>query len=121
MENILKYCWEKYGEVEFDHINAHVPVFPSTGSEKAPVEVEVHWRAQAMTNLFRNLKLQKCFESEKIRKMMVGEHVALNFGTSSIDSGTITVPAWEFNVFYQMLHCYHHMFESGLGLGQLMD
>lgn len=33
----------------------------------------------------------------------------------------IIVPEWEFNAFYLMQHCYHHMFESGLGLRQLMD
>lgn len=30
-------------------------------------------------------------------------------------------PSAEFNAFYILLHCYHHMFESGLGLRQLMD
>ena len=34
---------------------------------------------------------------------------------------SLTVPSLEFNAFYLMLHCYHHVFESGLGLRQLMD
>lgn len=43
-------------------------------------------------------------------------------GTAILSSGhQVIVPEWEFNAFYLMQHCYHHMFESGLGLRQLMD
>lgn len=106
MEKVQGYCTEKFGEVEWDYINAHTPFYDNT-------EVEMHWRAQAMTNLFLNRKLQEwlCEHQEE----MFNANVNLNA------NGSITTPSAEFNAFYILLHCYHHMFESGLGLRQLMD
>lgn len=117
MERALEWCREKYGKVEFDYINAHVPVYTSTGSATA-TEVELHWRAQAITNLVANRKLQKWLEREDVKAMMIGGKARLG----GMDEGlVITIPTAEFNAFYILLHCYHHMFESGLGLRQLMD
>lgn len=108
MEKALKWCREKYDDVDFDYINAHVPVFKD-------VEVELHWRVQSMTNLFRNRKLQQWLEREETKEMILG-------GKASLPSGDdITVPTTEFNAFYLMLHCFNHEFSSGLGLRQLMD
>lgn len=108
MDKALRWCRKKYGEVEFDYINAHVPVFKD-------VEVELHWRLQSMTNLFRNRKLQRWLEREETKVMILGGRTTLPNG------GEITVPLIEFNAFYLMLHCYNHVFSSGLGLRQLMD
>lgn len=52
MEKALAYAREKFGNVEYDYINAHVHCFEDT-------EVELHWRAQALTNVFANRRLQK--------------------------------------------------------------
>lgn len=109
MDKALRWCRKRYGDVEFDYINAHVPVFKD-------VEVELHWRLQSMTNLFKNRKLQRWLEREETKEMILGGEVYLKHSETKI-----TVPTLEFNAFYQMLHCYHHMFESGLGLRQLMD
>ena len=54
MEKVLGYCTEMFGKVEWDYINAHAPFYTDT-------EVEMHWRAQAMTNLFANKKQQEWF------------------------------------------------------------
>lgn len=108
MEKVLEYCTEKFGKVEWDYINAHAPFYPET-------EVEMHWRAQAMTNLFANKKLQEWFKSEKVQSAIIGGRATLANGEE------LVVPTAEFNAFYILLHCYHHMFESGLGLRQLMD
>lgn len=108
MERLLRWCRERYGNVEYDYINAHVPMFDD-------VEVELHWRVGAMTNLFRNRRLQRWLESEETKEMILGGKADLKPET------TITVATLEFNAFYLMLHCYHHVFESGLGLRQLMD
>ena len=108
MEKALRWCREKYGDVEYDYINAHVPVFKD-------VEVELHWRVQSMTNLFRNRRLQRWLEREQTKDMILGGKAILP------DGGEITVPTPEFNAFYLMLHCYNHEFSSGLGLRQLMD
>lgn len=109
MEKALRWCREKYGDVEYDYINAHVPVFKD-------VEVELHWRVQSMTNLIRNRRLQRWLEREETKEMIFGGKADLKPSET-----TITVPTLEFNAFYLMLHCYHHVFESGLGLRQLMD
>ena len=109
MEKVLRWCRERYGDVEFDYINAHVPVFKD-------VEVELHWRVGSMTNLFKNRKLQRWLEREETKEMILGGKADLKPSETSL-----TVPSLEFNAFYLMLHCYHHVFESGLGLRQLMD
>ena len=95
-----------FQDVKYDYINAHVPVYEDT-------EVELHWRAQSLTNILANRKLQ----------MWLKEHEEMIFaGKAEMASGeSIVVPSAEFNAFYILLHCYHHMFESGLGLRQLMD
>ena len=109
MEKAMAYVRKKYGKVEYDYINAHVPMFDD-------VEVEMHWRVGAMTNLFRNRRLQRWLEREETKEMILGGKADLKPSET-----TIIVPTMEFNAFYLMLHCYHHVFESGLGLRQLMD
>ena len=108
MDNALKWCRKKYGDVDFDYINAHVPVFKD-------VEVEVHWRVGSMTNLFRNRRLQRWLERQDTKEMILGGKASLPCGDD------ITVPTTEFNAFYLLLHCFNHEFSSGLGLRQLMD
>lgn len=115
MDKALRWCREKYGDVDFDYINAHVPVFKD-------VEVELHWRVQSMANLFRNRRLQQWLVSEETKEMIFGGKADLKPSESLQSSETsITVPSLEFNAFYLMLHCYNHEFSSGLGLRQLMD
>ena len=108
MARALKWCRERYGDVDFDYINAHVPVFED-------VEVEIHWRVQSMTNLFKNWKLQRWLERDETKEMICGST------TSLPDGSVVNVPTIDFNAFYLMLHCYNHEFSSGLGLRQLMD
>ena len=115
MEKALRWCREKYGDVEYDYINAHVPVFKD-------VEVELHWRVQSMANLFRNRRLQQWLVREETKEMIFGGKADMKPSESLQSSETsITVPSLEFNAFYLMLHCYNHEFSSGLGLRQLMD
>ena len=120
MERALRWCRERYGDVEYDYINAHVPMFKD-------VEVELHWRVGSMTNLFRNRSLQRWLEREETKEMILGgkadlkPETPLKPETTLNTETTLSVPTLEFNAFYLMLHCYHHVFESGLGLRQLMD
>lgn len=114
MEKSMAWCKEKYGKVEFDYINAHVPFCQDTTSTgSAQVEVELHWRVHSLPNPFANKQLQRWFKEHE---------VDLLSGTAELKgAGSITVPSNEFNAFFILLHCYHNMFESGLGLRQLMD
>lgn len=108
MQKALEYVNGRYGRCEFDYINVHVPVFEGT-------EVELHWRVQALTNVFANRRLQKWLDRPETVEMILGGKVTLANGSE------IVTPSAEFDAFYILLHCYHHMFESGLGLRQLMD
>ena len=108
MSRAYRYCIDRFHYVDFDYVNAHIPFY-------SDVEVELHWRAMAEPNLFLNRKLQKWLSSEQVRRMMLSGKAELASGEKLI------VPAWEFNAFYMMFHCYHHMFESGLGMRQMMD
>ena len=115
MEKALGWCRQRYGDVEFDYINAHVPMFKD-------VEVELHWRVQSMTNLFRNRRLQRWLEREETKEMIFGGKADLKpYEYLQSSETSITVPSLEFNAFYLMLHCYNHEFSSGLGLRQLID
>ena len=106
MKKAYDYCKDKFGSFKYDYINAHAPFYEDT-------EVELHWCVHSLPNPFANRRLQKWF----------GEHEDdLLSGTSELKGGgSNTVPSNEFNAFFILLHCYHHMFESGLGLRQLMD
>lgn len=108
IERSLQYCKGKFGDIEYDYVNAHAPFFNDA-------EVELHWRPFVFTNLWRNHKAELWLKNGDVQKMITG-------GTAVLSSGQqVIVPEWEFNAFYLMQHCYHHMFESGLGLRQLMD
>ena len=107
MKRCMEWAKKQYGEVEFDYINAHLPMFKET-------EVELHWRVQSMTNLFKNRKLQLWMKEHE-------EGLLANVIELPDGAGSIHVPTLSLNRFYILLHCYHHMFESGLGLRQLMD
>lgn len=108
MQKALEYVNRKYGECEYDYINAHVPCYQDT-------EVELHWRVQSLSNLIMNRRLQRWLESPEIQRAVVGGNITL------ADGHSIVVPTAVFNAFYILLHCYHHMMDSGLGLRQLMD
>ena len=108
MKEAMAYAQRKYGKVDYDYINAHVPMLRG-------VEVELHWRVQAMSNLLRNRRLQRWLEREETKRAIMGDRATLP------DGQIITVPTDAFNAFYLMLHAYNHEISSGLGLRQLMD
>lgn len=108
MEKILAYTKGLFGEVPFDYVNVHAPYFHDT-------EVEVHWRVESFANLLKNNRFQSWLEKAENKSQLKGGSVLLT------DGSRIGTPSTEFNAFYILLHCYHHMFESGLGLRQVMD
>ena len=106
IDRVYSYITKKYGDVQYDYINAHVPVFEGT-------EVEIHWRVTQMTNLFRNAQFQRWVAENKIS--LISGNVSLSNG------GNIKTPTLEFNAFYLILHIYNHAFSEGVGMRQLMD
>ena len=107
MKKAMAWARKEYGNVEFDYINAHLPMYKDT-------EVELHWRVQSLDNLWKNKKLQRWLEEHKEELLNTTEDLPDG-------AGSIPVPSPTFNSFYVLLHCYHHMFTEGLGLRQVMD
>lgn len=107
MKKAMAWAKKEYGYVEFDYINAHLPMYKDT-------EVELHWRVSMMTSLFKNKKLQQWLEEHK-NELLKTTVILPN------RVGNIPVPSLAFNSFYILLHCYNHMFSEGVGLRQVMD
>lgn len=105
MAKALAYAREKFGDVEYDYMNAHVPMYENT-------EVELHYRMQAMTNLFLNMKLQK---------WVMAHTDEILGGKCRIGNDFVTTPSLQVNRFYILLHAYNHLTGEGLGFRQLMD
>lgn len=76
------------------------------------VEVEAHYRPGLIRDFVRNRRLQKFFAD-------CAEACFTNEITLSC--GTITAPTQRFNAIHQILHIYHHLFDGGIGLRQVMD
>ena len=107
MKKAMAWAKKEYGNVKFDYINAHLPIYKDT-------EVELHWRVQFLDNLWKNKNLQKWVEENKEELLNTTEDLPDG-------AGCLPVPSPTFNSFYVLLHCYHHMFSEGLGLRQVMD
>lgn len=107
MKKAMIWASTNYGDVAFDYINVHIPMFKES-------EVELHWRVRSMSNLIQNSLIQKWMEEHKDE--LLNTMVELPNGV-----GTIPVPSLEFNRYYILLHCYNHIFSDGLGLRQIMD
>lgn len=107
MKKALVWARTNYGDVAFDYINAHVPMFKET-------EVELHWRVSSMNNLIKNLKIQNWIKKNK--NELLNTTIEL-----PNEVGSIPVPSLTLNRYYILLHCYNHIFSEGLGLRQIMD
>ena len=108
IRQIIEFCLsKKKGEYVYYH-NLDFPVL-----EKTPIEV--HYRPTWLYNPFRNRKLQKYFASQKV--ISNKEEVKSSF----VEYDGYKIPSVEFNVVFQLLHLYKHIFEEGIGLRQLLD
>ena len=107
MHRAMTWARNNYGDVAFDYINAHVPMFKET-------EVELHWRVRSVSNLIQNRRLQKWMEEHE--EELLNTTIELPNGV-----GIIPVPSLTLNRYYILLHCYNHIFSEGLGLRQIMD
>lgn len=107
MKRALAWARASYGNIAFDYINAHLPMFKET-------EVELHWRIQSMCNLNRNKKLQRWMIDHE--EELMNTIIELPNGV-----GPVSAPSLIFNRYYILLHCYSHIFSEGLGLRQIMD
>lgn len=92
----------KKGEYVYYH-NLDFPILTKT-------PVEVHYRPTWLFNPIRNRRLQKWFRE-----------FDFNDDKKFRDYAGFRIPGPEFNVIFQLLHIYKHIFEEGIGLRQLLD
>ena len=78
------------------------------------VPVEQHFFPCIMNNPIYNARLQKWFKRNA--DLQCSNVVTLPDGI-----GEIAIPTTAFNVIYQLTHLYHHFFDEGIGMRQIID
>ena len=78
------------------------------------VPVELHFFPCTMNNSIYNARLQKWFKRNA--DLQCSNVVSLPDGI-----GEIAIPTTAFNVVYQLTHLYHHFFDEGIGMRQIID
>ena len=78
------------------------------------VPVELHFFPGIMNNPIYNVRLQKWFRRNA--DLQCSNVVSLPDGI-----GEIVIPTTAFNVIYQLTHLYHHFFDEGIGMRQIID
>ena len=106
-EEITEYAkthFEIGDDVRYLHIETSVDGVP----------VEVHFFPGIMNNPIYNARLQKWFKRNA--DLQCSNIVSLPDG-----AGDIAIPTSPFNVVYQLCHLYHHFFDEGVGMRQIID
>ncbi len=78
------------------------------------VPVELHFFPCSMNNPLYHARLQKWFKRNA--DLQCANVVSLPDGI-----GEIAIPTTAFNVVYQLTHLYHHFFDEGIGMRQIID
>ena len=78
------------------------------------VPVELHFFPGIMNNPIYNARLQRWFKRNA--DLQCSNVVSLPDGI-----GVIAIPTTAFNVVYQLTHLYHHFFDEGIGMRQIID
>lgn len=76
--------------------------------------VELHFFPCSMNNPIYHARLQKWFR--RYADLQCSHIVGLPDG-----AGDIAIPTTAFNVVYQLTHLYHHFFDEGIGMRQIID
>ena len=106
-EQITEYAkkhFELEDDMRFHHLEATMDGVP----------VELHFFPGIMNNLVYNARLQKWFKRN-------ADLQCSNVLELPDDAGEIAVPTAAFNVVYQLTHLYHHFFDEGIGMRQIVD
>ena len=90
--------------IRYHHIETSVDGIP----------VELHFFPGIMNNPVYNARLQKWFKRNA--DLQCSNVVSLPEGI-----GEIAIPTTAFNVVYQLTHLYHHFFDEGIGMRQIID
>lgn len=106
-ERIMEYARNKFELVEdisLQHLETSLDGVP----------VELHFFPCFMNNPIYHARLQKWFRRNA--DLQFSHIVSLPDG-----AGDITIPTSSFNVVYQLTHLYHHFFDEGIGMRQIID
>ena len=106
-ERIMEYGQKKF-ELEDDIRLQHL----ETSLDGVPVEL--HFFPCSMNNPIYHARLQKWFRRNA--DLQCSHIVGLPDG-----AGDIAIPTTAFNVVYQLTHLYHHFFDEGIGMRQIID
>ena len=103
LPELLQYVNKVAPTKEVDRHHIHFDVFTDT-------EVELHYVPINHPNPWKNKKLQRWFAETK-----------KNGVVTKLGDGEIITPCFEFNAVFLLMHIYHHFFNEGVGMRQLMD
>ena len=106
-ERIMEYAQKKF-ELEDDIRLQHL----ETSLDGVPVEL--HFFPCSMNNPIYHARLRKWFRRNA--DLQCSHIVGLPDG-----AGDIAIPTTAFNVIYQLTHLYHHFFDEGIGMRQIID
>ena len=106
-ERIMEYAQKKF-ELEDDIRLQHL----ETSLDGVPVEL--YFFPCSMNNPIYHARLQKWFRRNA--DLQCSHIVGLPDG-----AGDIAIPTTAFNVVYQLCHLYHHFFDEGIGMRQIID
>ena len=106
-EQITEYAKKHFklgDDIRYHHIETSVDGVP----------VELHFFPCTMNNPIYNARLQKWFKRNA--DLQCSNVVSMPDGI-----GEIAIPTTAFNVVYQLTHLYHHFFDEGIGMRQIID
>ena len=106
-ERILEYAQKKFelgDDIRLQHLETSLDGVP----------VELHFFPCSMNNPIFHARLQKWFRRNA--DLQCSHIVGLPDG-----AGDIAIPTSAFNVVYQLCHLYHHFFDEGIGMRQIID
>ena len=106
-ERIMEYTQKKFelgDDIRLQHLETSLDGVP----------VELHFFPCSMNNPIYHARLQKWFRRNA--DLQCSHIVSLPDG-----AGDIAIPTTAFNVVYQLTHLYHHFFDEGIGMRQIID
>ena len=106
-ERIMEYASKKFelgDDIRLQHLETSLDGVP----------VELHFFPCSMNNPIYHARLQKWFRRNA--DLQCSHIVGLPDG-----AGDVAIPTTAFNVVYQLTHLYHHFFDEGIGMRQIID
>lgn len=106
-EQLVEYASKKFkldDDIRFHHLETSMDGVP----------VKLHIFPCVLNNPIHNARLQKWFK--RYADLQCSNVISLPDG-----AGDIAVQRTAFNVVYQLSHLYHHFFDDGIGMRQIID